>query len=75
RFLPLDVFRQRVDELIRDVRRAERADGVDRIYVPGEIEHGRRADRAANGIPLSAALVTELSRIGVELGVGALVDA
>ncbi|MCB0997534.1 MAG: Ldh family oxidoreductase, partial [Acidimicrobiales bacterium] len=42
RFLPLDVFRQRVDELIRDVRRAERADGVDRIYVPGEIEHGRR---------------------------------
>lgn len=72
RFLPLDEFRRRVDELIRDVRGADRAEGVERIYVPGEIEHERRSHRVEHGIPLSAALVEELSRLGDELGVGAL---
>jgi L-2-hydroxycarboxylate dehydrogenase (NAD+) len=64
RFVPLPLFRQYMDTLVRDVRSVERADGVDRIYVPGEIEHLRRADRLRDGIPLDPALVTELEALG-----------
>jgi LDH2 family malate/lactate/ureidoglycolate dehydrogenase len=72
RFIPLDRFRSYMDTLIRDVRSGERAKGVDRIYVPGEIEHLRRAERLRDGIPLDAALVTELEALGQPLGLGSL---
>jgi LDH2 family malate/lactate/ureidoglycolate dehydrogenase len=68
RFVPIDEFRRRVDVLVRDVRSVERAEGVDRIYVPGEVEHDRRAVRVRDGIPLPAALVTELDALATEVG-------
>ena len=43
--MPLDVFRCYVDTLVRDVRSSDRVEGVERIYVPGEIEHERMAER------------------------------
>ncbi|HEV8297182.1 MAG TPA: Ldh family oxidoreductase, partial [Acidimicrobiales bacterium] len=73
RFIALDLFRSYMDTLIRDIRSCERADGVERIYVPGEIEHLRRADRLRDGIPLDDALVTELESLGQPLGLGALI--
>ena len=72
RYLPLDRFKAYMDALIRDVRSCERAEGVDRIYVPGEIEHLRRAERLRDGIPLDDALVAELQGLGEPLGLGSL---
>ncbi len=72
RFLALDEFRARVDALVRDVRSSERADGVDRIWLPGEPEHERRLARLEQGIPLPAALVDELNGFARELGVAPL---
>ncbi|HEY8526845.1 MAG TPA: Ldh family oxidoreductase [Acidimicrobiales bacterium] len=68
RFLPVDEFRARVDTLVRDIAAAEPADGVDRVLVPGQLEHERRAARRRAGIPLSAALVAELDRLAAEAG-------
>jgi len=67
RFLPLDEFRSRVDRLVRDVHASVLAPGTDRIYVPGEIEHRRRAERLRDGIPLPAALVAELDGMAASL--------
>ena len=75
RFIPEATFRQYMDTLIRDIRSGEPARGVERIYVPGEIEHLRRAERLADGIPLDDALVTELESLGMPLGLGSLVSA
>ncbi len=72
RFLPLDEFRRRVDELITEIRGSERAEGVDRIWLPGEMEHHRRIERTENGIPLADELVVELDRLGAEAGLPAL---
>jgi LDH2 family malate/lactate/ureidoglycolate dehydrogenase len=69
RFMPVDEFRSRVDALVREVRDSERAEGVDRIWLPGEPEHERRFERLAAGIPLPAALVDELNGFAGELGV------
>ncbi len=72
RFLPGGQFRPRVDALIRDVRSSARAEGVERIYVPGEIEHERREVRLREGIPLPTALVAELDQLAASAGLGGL---
>ncbi len=67
RFLPLPEFRARVDRLIDDVHASALAPGIDRIYVPGEIEAQRRVERLRDGIPLSRGLVAELDVIATHL--------
>lgn len=67
---PVDVFRADVDRLVRDIHESEPAEGVERVLVPGELEHHRRAERLAHGIPLASALVDELDRLGRESGAG-----
>ena len=74
RFVPLDIFKGYMDTLINDVRSGERAEGVDRIYVPGEIEHLRMDERLRDGIPLDSAVIDELEKLGAEVGLGSLVD-
>jgi LDH2 family malate/lactate/ureidoglycolate dehydrogenase len=68
RFLPLEEFRAAVDGLIREVRGSERAEGVDRIWLPGEPEHERSVQRSRDGIPLAAPLVAELQRLAADAG-------
>lgn len=70
RFVPEDTFRGYMDQLISDVRSGERAAGVDRIYVPGEIEHLRMDERLKTGIPLDDALIAELEKLGAESNLG-----
>ena len=72
RFLPLADFRARVDTLIRDVHASRPAAGVERVLVPGQLEHERAAQRRRDGIPLSGALVAELDRYASEVGVAGL---
>lgn len=68
RFMPVDEFRRRADQLIDDVHASALAPGVDRIYVPGELEAHRRDTRTRDGIPLSRGLIDELDAIAASLG-------
>jgi len=67
---PMDAFRADVDRLVADIHAATPAEGVERVLVPGELEHHRRIDRLEHGIPLAPALVEELSRLGADTGAG-----
>ncbi|MBI4504954.1 MAG: Ldh family oxidoreductase [Chloroflexi bacterium] len=67
RFMPLDEFRQRVDALVDDLTSCERAAGVERILVPGQPEREMRAERLANGVPVSAAVCAELEQLARDL--------
>jgi len=69
RFMPPLTFRQLVGQTCREIRAIPRAPGVERIYVPGEIEAERAAQRARDGIPLPASVVEELRATAAELGV------
>ena len=51
-FSSIDEFTAAVDEEVHTIRTAERADGVDRIYLPGEIEWLRQQEAQRDGIPL-----------------------
>lgn len=68
-------FASRLDLLIDDVASAEPAEGVERVLVPGQLEHELRARRLAEGIPLAGATVDELARFATELGVAPLAGA
>ncbi len=41
-----------INELIEDIKRAEKADGVDEIYYPGELELMKRKENLQKGIPV-----------------------
>jgi LDH2 family malate/lactate/ureidoglycolate dehydrogenase len=68
-FMPLADFLRRVDEIIDLMHSCPSAPGVERIYVPGEIEHETERRRRAEGIPINPTLKSELTQVGKELGV------
>ncbi len=62
-------FKARVDTVVRDLRNAERQEGVDRIWLPGEQSHLKRERNRRDGIPISSVVVTELDGLADELGI------
>jgi L-2-hydroxycarboxylate dehydrogenase (NAD+) len=59
-FKPADTFKKEMDIVIREIRQSERMEGVDRIWLPGEIEYYRIRERLVEGIPIATAVVDEL---------------
>ena len=73
--LPLAEFKERMARLADQVRGARRAAGVERIYLPGEIEHRRERDAVENGVPLRGATVAGLRDLGELVGITDEVEA
>ena len=63
-------FKREVDRMIRTIRSSRRKDGVDRIYVPGEIEWLKKSAWEKSGIPLHKMHVAGLEKAAEALGVG-----
>jgi LDH2 family malate/lactate/ureidoglycolate dehydrogenase len=66
-FLPVERFRERMDHTIREIRGSEKADGAERIYLPGEMEWERREKSLSEGIELPADVVTNLRGLAEDL--------
>ena len=66
-FQPVDEFKREMDRVIRELRNSERMEGVDRIWLPGEVEYERIRERRKNGIPIAASTVQQLRRLADEL--------
>lgn len=62
-FQELQQFKQRMDQMIQEIRAVPLMEGVERIYLPGELEELTMARRIEKGIPLSAEIVAELKRV------------
>jgi LDH2 family malate/lactate/ureidoglycolate dehydrogenase len=68
-FMDLPEFKASMDKALREMKNSERAEGVKRIYIPGEIELETKADRLKNGIPIPDAVVQDFIALGQELGI------
>jgi L-2-hydroxycarboxylate dehydrogenase (NAD+) len=68
-FMPADDFRRAVDEMVRAYRALPKAEGVDRIYLPGEVEQQIEKQRRSGGIPLHVAIVSSLKDLARELDI------
>jgi len=65
-------FKARVDQLVRDLRSSERMPDVERIWLPGEQSHAKRAANERDGMALPAALRQQLDAFAVEMGMPTL---
>lgn len=67
--MPIEQFRARVDELIERMRGAPKAAGIERIYVPGEMEWACEREATRHGVPLTALTVDSLKGLAADVRV------
>ena len=72
RFRPMEEFLHEVDAYIDAVHSAPRATGVERLYVPGEIEFEMADARRQDGIPLDPPVLAGLDALARELALDPL---
>ncbi|MBM7651819.1 Ldh family oxidoreductase [Neobacillus cucumis] len=69
RFIPIELFKERIDRYISEIKAEPKADGVEEILIPGEIEFRKVIERKKNGIELPEKVAAELDNIGQRYGV------
>jgi len=69
KFTDLARFKDRVGGMIAEIKALPRSEGVAELFVPGEIEQRRRAQRKAEGIALEGVVLDELKALGERCGV------
>lgn len=67
-FRDLDGFKREVTEFARYLTATPPAEGCDRVYYPGEIEHLREQERRRDGIPVEDATWEVLRTLATTLG-------
>jgi len=68
-FLPLDTFKESVDETVDAIKSLPPADETREVLIPGERGRRSEAERAEAGIPLGPKVWRELTEIATGLGV------
>jgi LDH2 family malate/lactate/ureidoglycolate dehydrogenase len=68
-FRPVEVFKRDMDNLLRYLKAASRAEGQERVFVAGEIEHETAQERAKNGIPLHSSVIKGLAELSQQLSI------
>jgi len=69
RFMPLEQFYERIKVVINDIKSLPRIEGVNEIFMPGEIEE-RKADLSIKeGLLLDEALITEIKGMCERFGI------
>jgi len=61
-FQPLDEFKERMEELIAQIKGSALAPGSKGIFFPGEIEYNLKQDRLTHGLPLDQFVRGELKK-------------
>ncbi len=68
-FRPAEEIKAAMDDLVRQLKNARKAEGAERIYIHGEKEYEEADRRAQEGIPLGAKVEASLQQIAADLGV------
>lgn len=64
-----DGFLERVASIISEVHGSARREGVDRLLIPGQLEHETQQQRRRDGIPYPLSLFERLDALAARLGV------
>lgn len=68
-FMPLEKFKYRMDSLIRYIKESPKAQGVDKIYLPGEMELEREEKARKEGVILADLVLESLKKITKDLNI------
>lgn len=75
RFSPLADFKARIGQLVAEIKATPLVDGVDRVWLPGELEHVRTEEREREGIPFEVGAHDGLRELARELALdGSLLE-
>lgn len=66
-FMPIDNYKLRIDNLIRQIKSSSKSEGANRIYIPGEIENEIEERSKINGIILSKSTLISLKNLADDL--------
>jgi LDH2 family malate/lactate/ureidoglycolate dehydrogenase len=66
---PLPEFLRAMDEMIGGLKASARAEGVEEIWMPGEMEIRRREEHLRHGFPVSQAVLDDVRAVGARFGV------
>jgi len=72
-FCPVEAFKRNVDAAVRAIRDSQRLPGFDRVWLPGEQSHTKRAERILSGIPIPPTLRKNLDELAREVGVDPII--
>lgn len=67
-FIPIEQFKQNMDDAIAALESLPTLPGVDRVSIPGNYEDAIVKDRKANGIPLDPVVFQDLKTLAGEIG-------
>jgi ureidoglycolate dehydrogenase (NAD+) len=73
-FMPVAVFKERLAQFVAEARAQPRLPGVERIYLPGEIEFDARNRAVQSGIAIAAPGWSELAVLADYLAIASLAD-
>lgn len=68
-FMPIGEFKARMETLIKDIRNSTLMEGIERVYVPGQIEYENRERALKEGIPLPASTLAVLEKFREQAGI------
>lgn len=68
-FMPIDEFKQRMDDFIAEIKTSAVRPGFDEILVPGEIDYRREVEYRKSGAKLDAVIFDELVELANTLGI------
>ena len=68
-FIDPDEFKRQIDEWVRTIRATKPAPGTPGVVIPGDPERLAEAERRVSGVPLSPAVVMDLSDVSARTGV------
>jgi LDH2 family malate/lactate/ureidoglycolate dehydrogenase len=68
-FIPINRFKQRIDKKIKAIKNSAKKEGVEQIYLPGEIEFNIKEKNLKFGIPISKEVLDDLKLMAKESGV------
>jgi LDH2 family malate/lactate/ureidoglycolate dehydrogenase len=68
-FMPLEDFRERMGQLIDDIRTSKLRPGFSEVLVPGELEHRRESAKRTGGVPLDRVVFDDLEALARDLAI------
>ena len=68
-WMPLPEFEERMRRFMAEIKASATAPGVEEIFLPGELEHRRRTERLANGVPVADETLADLKALAAQLGI------
>jgi ureidoglycolate dehydrogenase (NAD+) len=71
KMMPIEMFKTRMDHMIREIKNAPKAKGSDRIYLPGEMEWDKREVALREGMKLPGDVILNLLELGKTVGMDA----